>query len=193
MDRFSVEIKDLKRGKPLPRQSAIQLLNPFLDHESILRVGGRLGLSDQPFSTKHPALLPSFHPFTRTIMISVHLKLLHGGGQLTLAAVREEYWPINGIRIRAYLKPAHKRAAASKAYISFSTKAVHIELVSDLTTTGFLAAFRRFTSRRGLPAHVHSDNGKKFQGARNELQEICQLLQNDGDKIQSCLANEGIT
>ncbi|XP_049291622.1 uncharacterized protein LOC125768263 [Anopheles funestus] len=61
-----------------------------------------------------------------------------------------------------YLKPAHRRAASLKAYlcvfVCFTTKAVHLELVGDLSTEGFLAALRRFTARRGVPEHIHSDN-----------------------------------
>lgn len=41
----------------------------------------------------------------------------------------------------------------------YVNKAVHIEEVSDMTTSGFLAAYRRFCSRRGMPRHLYSDNG----------------------------------
>ena len=45
-------------------------------------------------------------------------------------------------------------------FVCFSTKAAHLEVVSDATTEAFLACLRRFVSRRGLPAHIHSDNGE---------------------------------
>ncbi|XP_058448969.1 uncharacterized protein LOC131428927 [Malaya genurostris] len=98
-----------------------------------------------------------------------------------------------------YLKPIHKRAAPAKAYICifvcFATKAVHIELASDLSTQAFLAALRRFISRRGRPAHIHSDNGKNFEGAKNDLVELFTNLQNseENEKIASTCADEGIT
>ncbi|XP_033244022.1 uncharacterized protein LOC117186833 [Drosophila miranda] len=62
-----------------------------------------------------------------------------------------------------------------KAYIAvfccFSTKAVHLELVSDLTTDAFLAALRRFLSRRGKCQTIHCDNATNFVGANNQLKE----------------------
>ena len=59
-----------------------------------------------------------------------------------------------------------------KAYVSvfvcLSVKAVHLELVSDLTSEAFLAALRRFVSRRGKPSIMWSDNGTNFVGAASE-------------------------
>ncbi|XP_058826506.1 uncharacterized protein LOC131686256 [Topomyia yanbarensis] len=82
-----------------------------------------------------------------------------------------------------YLKPVHKRAAAMKAYICifvcFCTKAVHIELVSDLSTQAFLSALRRFIARRGHPTDMYSDNGKNFEGAANELEEVYRMLKDE--------------
>lgn len=84
----------------------------------------------------------------------------------------------------------------SKAYICLFvctvTKAIHLELVSDLTTSAFIAAFRRFVARRGHCKDLWSDCGTNFIGASRELelnfknakssfvQEISQLLANDG-------------
>ncbi|KAJ0172877.1 hypothetical protein K1T71_011053 [Dendrolimus kikuchii] len=68
-------------------------------------------------------------------------------------------------------------------FVCLSTKAVHLELVSDLSTPGFLAAFRRFCARRGTPSHVYSDNGTNFVGAnrllKKEYQEIAQSINRD--------------
>ena len=51
-------------------------------------------------------------------------------------------------------------------------KAVHLELVSDLTTEAFIAALRRFTARRGHPQLIWSDHGTNFVGANRELREL---------------------
>ncbi|XP_051864223.1 uncharacterized protein LOC127566243 [Drosophila albomicans] len=50
-------------------------------------------------------------------------------------------------------------------FVCFSTKAIHLEATSDLTTEKFLAAFSRFIARRGCPYQMYSDNGKTFVGA----------------------------
>ena len=62
-------------------------------------------------------------------------------------------------------------------FVCFCTKAVHLELVMNQSTEQFIAALERFISRRGLPCHIHSDNGKNFTGAKNELQEFYNKLQ----------------
>lgn len=65
-------------------------------------------------------------------------------------------------------------------FVCLATKAVHLELVSDLSTPGFLAAFRRFCARRGTPSHMYSDNGTNFVGAnrllKKEYHEILQTI-----------------
>lgn len=59
-------------------------------------------------------------------------------------------------------------------FICFATKAVHLEMVTDLTTAAFLAAFNRFSSRRGCPTEIYSDNGRNFVGAHNEMIKFTQ-------------------
>ena len=44
-------------------------------------------------------------------------------------------------------------------YTCYVTRAIHLDLVPDLTTNAFLRCFRRFTARRGRPSLVVSDNG----------------------------------
>ena len=54
------------------------------------------------------------------------------------------------------------------------SRAVHLELVSDLTTEAFMRCFRRFVARRGFPCFVISDHGKTFEAAARELCSIAQ-------------------
>lgn len=60
-----------------------------------------------------------------------------------------------------------------------STKAVHLELVSDLTTDAFIAALQRFVSRRGIVLEMHSDNATNFHGAQHELHHLYELFQKE--------------
>lgn len=76
-------------------------------------------------------------------------------------------------------------------FICTVTKAIHLEVVTDLTSAAFLAAFRRFTSRRGHCKEMWSDCGTNFKGASRELDvtfknlksqvvaEVGELLAND--------------
>ncbi|XP_044756884.1 uncharacterized protein LOC123315299 [Coccinella septempunctata] len=54
-------------------------------------------------------------------------------------------------------------------FICFAVKAVHVELVSDLSSEAFLAALRRFIARRGRCQRIFSDGGTNFRGAHGIL------------------------
>ena len=53
-----------------------------------------------------------------------------------------------------------------------TTRAVHLELVPDLSTTTFMNCFKRFCGRRGIPSKVISDNGKTFKSASRASAQI---------------------
>lgn len=57
-------------------------------------------------------------------------------------------------------------------FICFVTRAVHLELVSDLSTDAYLLALKRFISRRGKPNEIFSDNGKNFIGLMNDFSKF---------------------
>ena len=63
-------------------------------------------------------------------------------------------------------------------FVCLCTKAVHLEVVSNLTAISFIAAFRRFISRHGRCTEMLSDNATTFRGADWELRNLfVQLLQ----------------
>ncbi|XP_037929094.1 uncharacterized protein LOC119663556 [Teleopsis dalmanni] len=86
----------------------------------------------------------------------------------------------------------------TKAYLAvfccFATKAVHLEVVSDLTTEAFIAAIQRFISRRGRCQTIYSDNATNLVGARNQLQELQFTIysENGKEKIIKTSSNKGI-
>ncbi|XP_076474788.1 uncharacterized protein LOC143302700 [Bombus vancouverensis nearcticus] len=79
-------------------------------------------------------------------------------------------------------------------FVCLAIKAVHIELVDDLTSEAFIAALRRFIARRGYCSTIHSDNGTNFRGASSELRELHDLLQSDDhkEKVTAFLADKQI-
>lgn len=196
---FNQEIHELMRTGVISNTSKILSLNPFLDQNGLLRVGGRLKNSDIAYEAKHPILLPKDHTITKLIIRYEHIKNLHAGVQLTMYAVRNKFWPISAKVTTSNivkncipcfkLKPSisqtimsdlpssrvtpshpfthtgldfggpfvireHKRRNAKllKIYICIficcSTKAVHIELVADLSSEAFLGSLKRFMARR---------------------------------------------
>ncbi|GFX34363.1 integrase catalytic domain-containing protein [Trichonephila clavipes] len=83
-----------------------------------------------------------------------------------------------------------------KVYICISVcfvfKAVHIELVSDLTSQAFIAALKRFMARRGKCAKQFSDIGKNFVGDSNEIKKLLEIVRKPDEKLANYLAAEGI-
>lgn len=79
-------------------------------------------------------------------------------------------------------------------FVCMATKSIRLEAVSDMTSEAFIAALRRFVSRRGLCRELVSDNGSNFVGAKAELDELWTLLHNqiDNDLIKRTLASKGI-
>lgn len=86
------------------------------------------------------------------------------------------------------VKPGDRRN--TKAYICLftcaATRAIHLEVVPDMTEDSFLLAFRRFTSRRSLPKLMVSDNATTFQAAANELRRLT-----NSTKIHEQLGRKG--
>ncbi|XP_056647358.1 uncharacterized protein LOC130452026, partial [Diorhabda sublineata] len=190
---FKPEIDKLKSGKQISHKSKLLLLSPFLDSENILRVGGRLNKSDLFYNQRHQIILPCKDYFTELNVNHEHKRLFHAGTQTVLATIRNEFCPLSGRQvIRRVLRKCVKcfrvqptgliqrmgelpssRVKPSKPFHT----ATHLELVSDLTSDGFLNAFKRFISRRGLCRHIYSDNASTFVKANKDLLKYFELSQ----------------
>lgn len=57
-------------------------------------------------------------------------------------------------------------------FICLVTKAIHIEVATDLSTDSFVAALTRFAARRGFCSDIYSDCGTNFVGAKNAFHEL---------------------
>jgi len=67
-----VEFKTLRQQQSLLSRNSILSLNPFLDKNKLIRVGGRIENSPLPFRTEHPILLAS-HPLVKMIIRHAHM------------------------------------------------------------------------------------------------------------------------
>lgn len=234
---FNEDIKFIKQ-RQCEKLVKLRSLQPFIDNEGLMRVGGRLDNAPISYDQKHPIILPKDSHLAKLIIEQEHKRTLHAGPQLLLASLKMRFWPIGGrnavrkvtrkcvkcfkvkptstqplmgnlpkLRLTpsrpfsttgidycgpTYIKSSHlKNSKLIKAYIAvfvcFTTKAIHLELVSGLTTEAFLAALKRFVSRRGLCQEIYSDNGTNFVGAYKEIQEVKRLLQSE--KHQTAIIN----
>ncbi|XP_049300569.1 uncharacterized protein LOC125774382 [Anopheles funestus] len=90
-DSFPEDLHAIWSGNEIPRHSRLKWLSPFIDHDGILRVGGRLRNAQITDATKHPIVLSSKHPLASLLVCWYHRKLLHAGPQLLLASLRQRF------------------------------------------------------------------------------------------------------
>jgi len=83
---------------------------------------------------------------------------------------------VTGVDLTGALYVRDRTECQTKVYICLftcaSTRAVHLEIVQDLSQDSFMQAFRRFASRRSLPKIVMSDNATNFLGASHQLRRL---------------------
>ncbi|VEN41764.1 unnamed protein product [Callosobruchus maculatus] len=235
---FSVELASLKNEKQVDSSSNILTLNPFLDDDGIIRLGGRLQEASLSYKTKYPVIIPKKSALTDKLIESAHLLTMHGGVNLTITQLRKTYWiiqcrqrvktmlnrcmtcrklrtksgnepfaplpkervtmaapfKVTGTDFAGPLYVVSETNGRKKTYIMLFTcavvRAVHLELVPDLTTESCINALRRFVSRRGVPDIVCSDNARTFKRTCLELKELTKILTNG--KFQAFAASHRI-
>ena len=82
----------------LVKKSPIYILEPFLDEEGTLRVGGCLKNSPLPEKAQHPIILPKNHHVSRLVARRAHeFQSRHSGKEYILSLIRQKFW-IEGAR-----------------------------------------------------------------------------------------------
>ncbi|XP_018358678.1 PREDICTED: uncharacterized protein LOC108758299 [Trachymyrmex cornetzi] len=88
-----------------------------------------------------------------------------------------------------------KNSRTYKAYVALfvclSTSATHIELVTDYTAEAFIAAYKRFTGRRGICTTLWNNCGTNFKGANLTLQRLFSAATSESQHLATLLANDG--
>ena len=89
--------KEAKNGKiSISSSNIISTLNPILDDDGLLRIGGRQQNAKFTYNSRHPILLHSKHPLTKLMIRSEHLRLLHGGPLLVSASLFRNFHIVGG-------------------------------------------------------------------------------------------------
>ncbi|GBO33783.1 hypothetical protein AVEN_31648-1 [Araneus ventricosus] len=160
----------------------LKKLRPIIDCNGVIRAKTNISNRDDTNDFKFPIILPSDHTVVKLLIMNAHNDLLHAGTSMLMSHLREKYWIIKA-------RPLYLRNGP-KAYIVLYTcavyRAIHLELITSLTTEVFLQSLRRFIVRRGRPTTIYSDSGTNFKGAERLLHAL------DWDGILSKAAEEKI-
>ena len=224
---FYKEIHQLSKDEKICKSSPLYCLDPFLDKNGILRVGGRLRNSLATYETRHPAALPGQEILTRVFIRYKHAQAAHQGRNTTINAIRS-----SGIHIIGGIKTVssviyncikckklrgaavgqkmadlpHARAEPSPPFTytgmdvfgpfvvkdyrkevkrygllftCMASRAIHLELLDDLSTDCFINSMRCFLAIRGPVKTFYSDRGTNFIGAANEYQQGINILSSE--------------
>ena len=88
-----------------------------------------------------------------------------------------------------YVKEGRRRIVRFVAlFTCFSSRAIHLEAVCNLSSDSFILSLRRFLARRGPMASLRSDNGSNFVGAANEFRNLYNEM--DHTKISKFLSDQ---
>lgn len=68
-----------------------------------------------------------------------------------------------------YKRKTNLRKGWVAVFVCMVTRAVHLDVITDLTSAAFIACYERFICRRGHCNTLYSDNGTTFKGANNEI------------------------
>lgn len=78
--------------KRIAKSSPLYKMNPILDTEGVMRVGGRLQQAEYAtFDMKHPIILPKGHAITNMLILRYHEKFAHGNRETVCNELRQRF------------------------------------------------------------------------------------------------------
>ena len=113
---LSDEIKLIARNKCVKKSSSIYKLDPYIDDNGLLGVGGRLNQSPMNESVKHPLLIPKGSILARLIIKWCYENVAHSGKGITMNQIRSSGFCI--INYNATVKSFISRCITCRRLIS---------------------------------------------------------------------------
>lgn len=87
----------LASNQGIPKSSPLWRLDPFIDENGVIRVGGRLNEASLSHEEKRPLILPGHHHVTTLIIRQYHEENKHQGRHVTEGAIRSAgFWILGG-------------------------------------------------------------------------------------------------
>ncbi|GFV99611.1 integrase catalytic domain-containing protein [Trichonephila clavipes] len=169
-EEFKVEMNGIQNSAMVPSNSRVKTLNPFIDSEGILRVGGRLRNSDINYNQKFPILLPSKHKLTYLIVEYFHKKFLHSGPQSLLYQIRQNFWILNGRNICR--KVVHNCVICCKANPTCTD-----QIMADLPKDRVIKNYPFNVSGRSITSIVEPDLSNLNENRLDNWQKITKIIQ----------------
>ncbi|XP_035233819.1 uncharacterized protein LOC118205641 [Stegodyphus dumicola] len=158
---------------------AIRALRPIVDQNGILRAKTNVLQRQDNENFRYPIILPSKH-----LLVERETNLRETSRTPACwLEVEPGFPPEDRVREGATFEvvgvdlagPLYLREG-SKAWIVLYTcaiyRAIHLELVTSLSTETFIQSLRRFIARRGRPYVIYSDNGTNFVGTNSVLKKV---------------------
>lgn len=133
---FSAEQQRLQNRFPVTRGSKLYSLNPFMDEDGLIRVGGQLRHSELEEDQKHPIVIAS-HSLVHLLVRHTHSRALHAGPTLTLHLLREEFWLLRARQVVRSVIHACVTCTRQKAELA-------TELMGDLPSSRVRPSLRAF-------------------------------------------------
>jgi transposase InsO family protein len=136
-EAFPNDIKHLEEKKPIPNNSQLKTLSPYLE-DGILRIKGRIDALHCGRDLKRPIILPRKHKVTFLIIQDLHKRFKHQLSEAVVNEMRQEFW-VPRLRVEVnYVKNNCQECKNQKA------KATVVEM-SPLPNVRLTPFFRPFT------------------------------------------------
>ena len=90
-DVFKEEVTIFQNNLPLNQKSKLISLDPYMDNEGILRIGGRLRNCNLETSS-NKMIIPTHHHVTNLLIYHIHESQVHCGKEYLLAILRQRFW-----------------------------------------------------------------------------------------------------